>query len=44
VAHRGATDDEVVDLAELLREMDVIEAGVRGDQQHADLLPRRRGL
>ncbi len=29
-----------MDLPQLLREMDVIEAGVGGGHQHADLLPR----
>jgi hypothetical protein len=43
MTHRGATDDEVVDLAQLLREMDVIEAGVGRGHQHANLLSRRRG-
>jgi hypothetical protein len=43
VAHRGATDDEVVDLPQLLREVDVIEAGVGRAHQHADLLPHLRG-
>ena len=42
-AHRGATDGELMDLAQLLREMDVIEAGVGRGHEHADLLPGLRG-
>ena len=42
-AHRGATDGEVVDLAQLLGEMDVIEAGVGRGHEPSDLLARLRG-
>ncbi len=41
--HRGATDDELMDLAQLLREMDVIEAGVGRGHEPDDLLASLRG-
>ncbi len=41
--HRGATDDELMDLAQLLREMDVIEAGVGRGHEPGDLLASLRG-
>jgi hypothetical protein len=43
LAHRGATDGERMDLAQLLCEMDIIEADVGRGHEPDDLLPGLRG-